>query len=126
MMKPTSFVIELKPYPFDVFFSFNQHDWAFHQSLEKLGVKDFHDPGFHETTCRARTVYIETGETIVRFKNFEKTAAHLGLLNHEIFHVVEFIFKRIGMPHSVKYSSEDYAYQIQFITEQVLSELGFK
>jgi hypothetical protein len=125
-MKPTAFVIELKPYPFDVLFSFNQNDTQFNHQLNKLGVKEFSDPSFYDPVCRARTINLETGATIVRFKDFNKNAINYGLLSHEIFHVVEFIFDRIGMPHSVEYSSEAYAYQIQHITEVVYEMLGVK
>lgn len=125
-MKAKSFIVELKPYPFEVFFSFNQHDWAFNQSLKKLGVEDFDDPEFHNPVCLARTSSTAAGATIVRFKNFDKTAFGYGIVAHEIFHVVEMIFDRIGIKHHVKYSSEAYAYQIQYLIEQVYKEIGLK
>ena len=41
------------------------------------------------------------------------------VLAHEIFHCVEMIMKRAGMPHHTKYSSEAYAYLIGSLTNQV-------
>ena len=125
-MKGTSFVIDLKPYPFQVMVSFNQTNKQFQDKLIELHVNDFTDEGFYDPNCKARTVNLDTGATIVRFKDFKKDAFHYGLIAHEMFHVVEMTFKRIGLPHSLKYSSEAYAYQIQHLTEQVFLNIGIK
>lgn len=125
-MEAMHFVIELTPYPFDVLFSFNQSQKEFDKALREKGIKYFKDETFNNLTCMARTCHLDSGATIVRFKDFSKTAFGFGVLNHEIFHVVEFLFDKIGMPHNVFFTSEAYAYLIQSITERVYNRIGIK
>lgn len=125
-MRPISFYFEMTPYPFDVFVSFNQTDEKFKKDLADLGIDDYDDPVFNETTCRARTASLETGQIVMRFKDFEKTAVGYSRLAHEIWHAVEFLFYRLKTPHSVKYTSECYAYMIQYVTNIIYKEIGIK
>lgn len=59
----------------------------------------------------ARTV-VSGNVSVIRFSEWEETPYYLGILAHEVFHLAEMTFKKIGLPHCVDCSSEAYAYFI--------------
>lgn len=69
--------------------------------------------------------YQESGVTIIRLMNRPKTPQQYGSLNHEIFHAVDFIFRRIGLSLTEE-SSEAYAYAIGHLTEQIFEKFKLK
>lgn len=121
-MKPKSFIIKLTPYPFDILVSIGQKERALKKVLNEYGI-EYSDPDFYTSCCRARTQNIETGQTIMRFKEIDFESDGHGLIAHEVFHAVEFLFLKIKMPHSVKYTSEAYAYLIGHVTEHIYKNL---
>lgn len=48
----------------------------------------------------------------------------IGTLSHEIFHIVEMMFDRIGIPLSID-TSEAYAYAIEYVTKRIYDCLYF-
>ena len=62
----------------------------------------------------ARTVMFSTGQTCIRFGNNPGP----GVIAHEVFHAVEFLFDKIGMKLTHK-SDEAYAYLIQYVVEEI-------
>ena len=71
-----------------------------------------------------RTTMLSGNQTIIQLKNISCPIKFHGLLAHEIFHAVEFLFDIIGIPHDPEKTSESYAYQIQYLTEQIYKKLN--
>jgi hypothetical protein len=76
-----------------------------------------------EKECRGRTWHnITGGQTIIRIPKKPETPQEIGTLSHEIFHGVDFIFRRIGISLSDN-SNEAYAYLIGYVTEQFFNKI---
>ena len=65
----------------------------------------------------------DTGKFLVYMPGLPQRASEHGILVHEIFHLVEQIMNRIGMPLVIYTSSEAYAYLIGHISAEVFSRL---
>lgn len=65
----------------------------------------------------------KTGQVLIRLRNMPTKPQYISHLAHEIFHAAEWLFDDIGIKHDSNYSSEAYAYLIQYLTNQVYSEL---
>lgn len=61
-----------------------------------------------------RTVMFSSGQTVIKLKN---KPTH-GVIAHEIFHAVEFLFNRLGSKLTLS-SDEAYAYMIEYITNEI-------
>ena len=61
--------------------------------------------------------------TMIRFKKWEGSNTDISILTHEAFHLAEFIFDRIRIPHHIEYTGEVYAYFIQSTVKQILDKL---
>ena len=121
-MRPKNFIIDLGPYPFDVLVSINQTDKQLKKVFSDLDIEWEDEVWVADQKIQlGRTAMLETGQTVLRLIGWKVDAKGIGVLAHEAFHVAEFLFQRINMPHSVQYSSEAYAYLIGFIVEKALS-----
>jgi hypothetical protein len=120
-MKAKNFTIPYVIYPFDIMFSFGESDKALFKKLKSLGIGE---PSLCEISgiTLARTVVFKEGPSIIRMQQAPKTPFQLGVLQHEIFHAVYFLFTRIGIKLCDK-SDEAFAYTIQYLTEQVYKRL---
>jgi hypothetical protein len=130
MKKGLNFIIPLHIYPFDIMFSVGQTDKDFTKSLKlalpKSLYKEMKDNTiFHlEPGCRGRTaIHLSGGQTIIRLPSKPSTPQEFGTVSHEIFHGVDFIFNKIGIPLS-EYSDEAYAYLIGYVTEKFYEEVS--
>ena len=65
-----------------------------------------------------RCVTFDTNQTVIRLDEIPGTCADYGTLQHEIFHAVDQIFRRIGMNLSED-SDEAYAYMIGYLTQEI-------
>ncbi len=128
-MKSINIVIPNEVYPFDVMFSAGQSDSDFLKSLEDAGEESCDDERLKDLgsqeTKGGRTVLLVGRQTILRINFWPKTSTEFAMLQHEIFHVVEFILSMVGMKLCRK-SDEAYAYLIQFYTKKIYEALGFK
>ncbi len=113
-------IISYKVYPFDLLLSFNESDKQFQKNLKKLGVTctDSILEFDNLSSNKGRTFMLPTGQSILRLNFYPKTSVEFGILQHEIFHCVEFVLDRIGMKLNSK-SDEAYAYLIQYLTTKI-------
>lgn len=120
-------------YPFDIMFSINETDKQFKKSIESKLHPEHFDQFMTDTSIpkmensipgTARTVRLSSGQTIVRINHFENTPQMHGVLAHEIFHAIEFLFRRIEIVLCNK-SDEAYAYAIGYLTEQFYKNYKF-
>ena len=113
------FIVNHGTYPFDIMVFIDKSDEVVYKELSKhLDLTD-EDKEILKCEGNGRTVMLEAGQTVMRIKNgkqFHETIAH------EIFHAVEFLFRRIKIKLNED-SDEAYAYQIQYITKQVYEKL---
>ena len=73
-----------------------------------------------------RAVMLEGGQTILQLNNDVNAIDFYATLAHEVFHVVEFLFQRIGIKHDYETSGEAFAYQIQYIIGSILEKIREK
>lgn len=124
-MKSLNFIIPYVIYPFDVMVSIGEANEVLRKKLLKHGanIKDIDLE--HTDTHRGRCIMFPGHQTLIRLYHIPKTAQHYGYLQHEIFHAVEFLMDRIGMPLTRK-TDEAYAYLIDYLTNQIYSRLWTK
>lgn len=81
--------------------------------LEKNTNEEISEDFVEAIECKgvARTV-VHENLSVICFSEWEETPYHLGILAHEVFHLTEMTFSKIGIPHCVDHSSEAYAYFI--------------
>lgn len=109
--------------------SINQTDKQFGKILNQYGIDKEEDPLIFSLSQKdfkwGRTVKFSNDQTAVRLNYYPSTAKDFGLVQHEIFHCIEFILDSIGM--KLTYSSDEaYAYLIQYLTEKIYELLKFK
>lgn len=115
MAKSLNAIIPYVIYPFDIMFSFAETDAELKEKLSKVGCK------WDELLlCEGdgRCTMLQGGQTIVRLKHYPKENRHYGILQHEIFHAVDMLFRHIGIKLNED-SSEAYAYLIQYLTTEI-------
>ena len=104
-------------------FSFGETDAQIIKRLDKMGIDhSANDWQFESDNVRGRTCVFSGGQTLIRMPQIPKTCTHYGTLSHEIFHAVEFLFRRINVKHCLG-TSESFAYLIGYITTQSLNKL---
>lgn len=120
--KGHSFLISYEVYPFDVLVSVNQTD----DEVEKLLKKKLPDDQYNEIATvfkhnsNARTIMFSGGQTFIRFNEHP---GH-GLIAHEVFHAVNYLFDRIGITLSDD-SDEAWAYLIQYLMYKITNNINF-
>ena len=110
-------IIELEIYCKTVVVSVGQSNKVLYKELKHKMTKkefDYYFSDWDDKIVTGRTLFHDTGFTIIRLKNLDET----GLIAHECFHAVCFIFNKIGIPLS-KESDEAYAYLLQFLVNQI-------
>ena len=127
MPKAINFIVNWKVYPFDVMVSIGETTPIVIGRIEKLGYKlntlekDALEIKSSGRTV-GRTVMLENGATVLRLKRFDTLPINFSILSHEVFHCVEFLMDRIGIPLTDS-SSEAYSYAIQYLTNEILAKL---
>lgn len=110
-------VIPLEVYGHDVVVSIGQTDKDLYEQIkENISKKDF-KKHMAKQTAIATTHKLRTGGILIRFKD---DIDNPGIVAHEAFHAIVFLFKKIGI--SFCYESEEaYTYGLEYLTNQILN-----
>lgn len=118
-----NFIINLEVYPFDVMVSIGETDEAVVKMFEKKGIEMGEEAKEAiKIRGKARTIMLVGGQSLLRLPKHPETNFEYAVLQHEIFHVVEFVMSKIGIKLCNK-SDEAYAYLIQFLTLKIYNKL---
>jgi len=109
-------VIPLEVYGHDVVVSIGQTDEDLYEQIkENISKKDF-KKHMAKQTAIATTHKLRTGGILIRFS---ENIDNPGIVAHEAFHAIIFLFKKIGI--SFCYESEEaYAYALEYLTNEIL------
>lgn len=119
--KEANFIVPLVVYPFDIMFSFGE-------GIGKLKSKlrGFVPPSdinqVYLGKAQGRTIQFSSGQVLIIIKEYPCNSNGLSILQHEIFHAIQFVFDKIGIKHSDE-STEAYAYAIQYVTNQAYQKI---
>lgn len=116
-MKP--FIVPCVIYPFDVLVCLGSSREEILSFLKKNSPTES-DVNALKMYGLGRTVLLDGGQTILWIKRKPKKGS--GVLAHEIFHAVDFLFDMIGIKLS-RDSDEAYAYAIQHLTNEINKKL---
>ena len=122
-IKKQNFIVDQGTYPFDIFVCIGMSDEEVYKEIDKSYDLSEEEKESLVMSGNGRTVVLHGGQTILRMSNDIEVIDFYATLPHEVFHVVEFLFDRIGIKHDVETSGEAYAYQIQYIMGSILSKL---
>ena len=93
------------------------------QSDDELAANIRSQPPEYDDPCTtAHTYQLPDGLIVLRLRFFPRTPLGFAILGHEIFHAVEFLMDRVGIPRSLD-TSEAWAYSISYLTEKIYKEL---
>ncbi len=110
-------IIQLDVYGHDVAVSIGQTDEDLYEQIqENISRKQF-DKHMANQKSIATTHKLKTGSILIRFKDDINDP---GIVAHEAFHAVVFLFKKIGIDF-VYESEEAYAYTLEYLTNQILN-----
>ena len=118
-MKGKGFIIEYQIYPFALYVSFGQEDAEVVKQLKKQGVRT---PDDFKVLGNGRCIMYSEGATMIRMHTIPKSPSAYGILQHEIFHAVDFLFNRIGIKLDES-SNEAYAYLIEYLTKEIYKRI---
>jgi hypothetical protein len=132
-MKPVNkkgkhFLIPLVVYPYDVFVSIGESDSAVIKALDEFtwsekDLEELMSVVKLPANCKGRSSMTSEGARLVlRLPMYPETEMDHGFLAHEIFHIVHFLFHRIGMKLTMS-SGEAYAYLIGHITGEIYKRI---
>ena len=130
-MKSINKIIPIGLYPFDLMLSFHESDKEVINALKKFNIipgdgteKKVFDMDKIKTKVGRMVMFIDK-QTILRlnFIPHLNNPFEMSLLQHEIFHVVEFMMEEINTPLNTD-TCEPYAYLIQYLTEQIYKILN--
>jgi hypothetical protein len=112
--------IPLHIYPFDIIVFLGSSDSQVESFLSlyfsKKEVSEYeHFWKLKSPTNMGRTVLMPGNKIMIRTKAKCPT---LGVVAHEVFHAVEFLFEIIGIKHCDE-SSEAWAYMIEYLTNEI-------
>lgn len=125
--KSKNFIVKIGHYPFDLMVSLGETNDQVFKSIRRLNIDaiDNIDCKFDGDGSVGRVVEFTSGQYLLRLRYFPETAADYGVLQHEIFHVVEFLFRtlRVGLCEE---TSEVYAYLLQYLSTIIYAEINKK
>lgn len=113
-------IVPLEVYPFDIMFSFNETDDELRSTFNKYNIIESNY--FESTLKRGKCSVLDTGQIVIRLKNYPDSPEEYGYLAHEIYHAVNFLMEKIGVKFSED-SEECFAYLIAFITTKIHKEI---
>jgi hypothetical protein len=87
----------------------------YEQIQENISRKQF-DKHMANQKSIATTHKLRTGSILIRFKD---NINDPGIVAHEAFHAIVFLFKKIGIDFCYE-SEEAYAYSLEYLTNQIL------
>ena len=109
-------IIPLDVYGHDIVISIGQSDDDLYEEIKENISKKKFDKRFANQTSIATTFKLETGCIIIRFTD---NIDNPGIVAHEAFHAIVFLFKKIGIEYCYE-SEEAYAYALEYLTNQIL------
>ena len=117
------FKIDYGTYPFDCLIYIGHSD----EEVIKHFERNYYNLSDEEKEVLEMRGHGRAGEIkggyFLRLEDLDiKNPNSLALMSHEIFHLVDFLLRRIGMTLSED-SDEAYAYLIQYLTEQILKKI---
>lgn len=109
-------VIPIDVYGHDIVVSIGQTDEDLYEEIkERVSDKDFLKYITNQKSI-ATTHKTRTGLIIIRFKDDINDP---GIVAHEAFHAVVYLFKKIGIQFCYE-SEEAYAYALEYLTNEIL------
>jgi hypothetical protein len=109
-------VIPLDIYGHDIVVSIGQTDEDLYEIIkDDVSKKDF-DKHMINQKAIATTHKLRNGGIIIRFKD---DIYNEGIVAHEAFHAIVFLFKKIGIDFCYE-SEEAYAYLLEYLTNEIL------
>ncbi|WP_080057182.1 hypothetical protein [Spirosoma aerolatum] len=115
-----NFIISYGVYPFDLMVSIGEDTETVKKRLSKTNLSrlDIEQTDVYEIVGKGRTVMFSNGATLLRLPHLPETPFEFGVLSHEIFHCVHFLFEKIGIKLSMD-SDEAFAYMVGYITSEI-------
>jgi hypothetical protein len=109
-------IIPLDVFGHDIVVSIGQSDEDLYEQIqENISRKQF-DKHMANQKSIATTHKLRTGSILIRFKD---NINDPGIVAHEAFHAIVFLFKKIGIDFCYE-SEEAYAYSLEYLTNQIL------
>ena len=109
-------IIPLDVYGHDIVVSIGQSDDNLYEEIKENISKKRFDKFFANQTSIATTFKLKTGCILIRFKD---DIDNPGIVAHESFHAIVYLFKKIGIEYCYE-SEEAYAYTLEYLTNQIL------
>jgi len=127
MKKKINFIANHGSYPFQVMVSIGESVDDLEKQLIKHNIpEDEVAPQIEHLrknyTNQGRTIMFSGNQTVLWIRNWPKAPLDYAVLSHEIFHSVDFMMYKVGLKLN-RGSDEAYAYQIQYLTEQIYSRI---
>ncbi len=124
--KSKNFIFKIGHYPFDCMVSLGETDVQVYQKLKKFKIDVSNNDNWKfEDNGTGRVIQFPGGQFLLRLSVIPSTVEEYGTLQHEIFHVVEFLMRRLKMKLCLK-NDEAWAYTIQHMTEVIYTQLHRK
>lgn len=118
-MKSKNFIVKWGIYPFDVMVSIGQSEEELLKVMEKKADLTDEDRKNFKLPGLGRTGMIGSGGTYLWVKKLNKTPFWMGILSHEVFHAVSFLFYKVGVSHDPE-NDEPWAYAHQYLMQKIL------
>jgi DNA primase len=109
-------VIPIEVFGHDVVVSIGQTDEDLYEEIEENTSKKDFDKYMANQKAIATTHKLRSGCILIRFKD---DIDNPGIVAHEAFHAVVFLFKKIGIEYAYE-SEEAYAYTLEYLTNKIL------
>ncbi|MGF7218625.1 hypothetical protein GGR92_004804 [Spirosoma lacussanchae] len=122
------FLIDLDPYNRQLYVSIAENDDRLRDGLSRFMNPSLVDEwmeliGPMSSYQDGRTASILGSGIVLRLREYPTHNRHLAAIAHEVFHVVEFMFHSINLPHNAEISSEAWAYMIGHIHHQIYQNI---
>lgn len=117
------FTIPLVIYPCSLMVAVGMDDKTLKKKLaSRISEEDFDTHLKYDLPIRARTAFLGDNTSIITFKTWNGSSEHYGIMQHELFHVVDFTLSAMGLTLSES-SNEAYAYLMGYLSEKVHEKL---
>lgn len=120
------FTISIPIYLIDVIVSFGETDAEVKEYLTSIGLtKKEVKPSMLKDKSDGIALMYSNNNLLLRLKKLPETYYYLGVLHHEIFHVVTLVMNKLSMKFELYKSDEAYAYLLEYITVEIYKEINF-